>query len=578
MNPASERDWTEDAGHENGCYQCLCVNCGQSFIGHKRRHVCRVCGIKPEPVCRQCGGDANAHRAPDGGGCPGDFEPVAAPSALPEAAWLIERRGSPHAWLGATVGCHGKPTWMTANYAFRFSRKEDAERVATALGLTPDAFVVTEHCWPEPAAAPKPEPATKGHDHDQVQEVRKEADLLPPDVPGESLPGGVRDIPLQRGTVAVDAAESHERMEEGAGASPVHARKSERIAAAPKPEPVTETMREAAKGCTGEMFGEQAAVKPVAAPSASAEERIAALRDRDEALREFAESFTIDGDQIVCVKCKRRCIASREGEPFVHASGCPKHRVGGMPWTVLANILLSPVGLTSIAARAAEAERLRKENADLRSALIDCGRQIGCVLADDVSTEFIAGTPGVPSELRAFLSDLRAKLHQRTEAFSVVEAKNAATIADLRAKLEAAEKAVAEIAAIRMLCEAKGGESTENSVRRVCQWYLDLIRDDRKKLAAAEAERDDLALQVAANELEPAAQDPDEALHLFHVQDGDRPMYVVARDWSAALDAWWRVIRAENEGVEDLGEPDGISMVARADDLLIDGRALGEVR
>ena len=77
-----------------------------------------------------------------------------------------------------------------------------------------------------------------------------------------------------------------------------------------------------------------------------------------------------------------------------------------------------------------------------------------------------------------------------------------------------------------------------------------------------------------------AATTPDSSgsARLFHVQDGDRPMYVVARDWSAALDAWWRVIRAENEGVDDLEEPDGISMVARADELLIDGLALGKVR
>ena len=36
-------DWLEDAGHENGRYSCRCEFCGQGFIGHKRRVVCRVC-------------------------------------------------------------------------------------------------------------------------------------------------------------------------------------------------------------------------------------------------------------------------------------------------------------------------------------------------------------------------------------------------------------------------------------------------------------------------------------------------------------------------------------------------------
>lgn len=65
----------------------------------------------------------------------------------------------------------------------------------------------------------------------------------------------------------------------------------------------------------------------------------------------------------------------------------------------------------------------------------------------------------------------------------------------------------------------------------------------------------------------PAAQvRGDEMLRLFHVQDADRPMYVVARDWSHALDAWWQMVRAENPGedIEEMEGPDGISAVARA--------------
>lgn len=39
------RDWPEDAEHENGNYSCRCYSCGNEFIGHKRRVVCRACAI-----------------------------------------------------------------------------------------------------------------------------------------------------------------------------------------------------------------------------------------------------------------------------------------------------------------------------------------------------------------------------------------------------------------------------------------------------------------------------------------------------------------------------------------------------
>jgi len=46
---ASPRDWTEDATHENGQYQCRCTSCGQMFIGHKRRVTCKVCATPTPP-------------------------------------------------------------------------------------------------------------------------------------------------------------------------------------------------------------------------------------------------------------------------------------------------------------------------------------------------------------------------------------------------------------------------------------------------------------------------------------------------------------------------------------------------
>lgn len=37
------RDWTEDFQHENGNYMNLCCRCNESFSGHKRRNICRIC-------------------------------------------------------------------------------------------------------------------------------------------------------------------------------------------------------------------------------------------------------------------------------------------------------------------------------------------------------------------------------------------------------------------------------------------------------------------------------------------------------------------------------------------------------
>jgi hypothetical protein len=42
-------DWPEDRGHENGNYSNLCVDCGNFFIGHKRRVVCRICAERRVP-------------------------------------------------------------------------------------------------------------------------------------------------------------------------------------------------------------------------------------------------------------------------------------------------------------------------------------------------------------------------------------------------------------------------------------------------------------------------------------------------------------------------------------------------
>ena len=43
MSITSLRDFPEDRKNENGNYHCLCSRCGEQFIGHKRRALCKVC-------------------------------------------------------------------------------------------------------------------------------------------------------------------------------------------------------------------------------------------------------------------------------------------------------------------------------------------------------------------------------------------------------------------------------------------------------------------------------------------------------------------------------------------------------
>jgi hypothetical protein len=39
----SSRDWPEDFPGENGNYTNRCIFCKQTFVGHKRRMVCKEC-------------------------------------------------------------------------------------------------------------------------------------------------------------------------------------------------------------------------------------------------------------------------------------------------------------------------------------------------------------------------------------------------------------------------------------------------------------------------------------------------------------------------------------------------------
>lgn len=50
-----EGRWLEDKDHENGNYNCRCITCGKTFIGHKRRVECKVCATAPAPTPRTDG-------------------------------------------------------------------------------------------------------------------------------------------------------------------------------------------------------------------------------------------------------------------------------------------------------------------------------------------------------------------------------------------------------------------------------------------------------------------------------------------------------------------------------------------
>lgn len=60
------------------------------------------------------------------------------------------------------------------------------------------------------------------------------------------------------------------------------------------------------------------------------------------------------------------------------------------------------------------------------------------------------------------------------------------------------------------------------------------------------------------------------ALNLYHVQDPDRPLYVLAPDWIDALRAWQNQIRRENDmGPGEEFQPTGIQLVARHDEIVL---------
>lgn len=57
LMPDEAWNWTIDSAHENGNYMRTCMFCHRSFMGHKRRVVCRVCAdpVVADKRAQTCG-------------------------------------------------------------------------------------------------------------------------------------------------------------------------------------------------------------------------------------------------------------------------------------------------------------------------------------------------------------------------------------------------------------------------------------------------------------------------------------------------------------------------------------------
>lgn len=64
----------------------------------------------------------------------------------------------------------------------------------------------------------------------------------------------------------------------------------------------------------------------------------------------------------------------------------------------------------------------------------------------------------------------------------------------------------------------------------------------------------------------------DKLKNLYYIQDGDRPMYVVASSWVSAIDLWKAKIAVENDQtIGEVDEPQGVQMVCDGDEFLTEG-------
>lgn len=58
--------------------------------------------------------------------------------------------------------------------------------------------------------------------------------------------------------------------------------------------------------------------------------------------------------------------------------------------------------------------------------------------------------------------------------------------------------------------------------------------------------------------------------NLYHIQDADRPMWVVATGWDNAMWKWKRLVAKENElKIDEIEECDGVKLVCSSNDLIL---------
>jgi hypothetical protein len=56
---------------------------------------------------------------------------------------------------------------------------------------------------------------------------------------------------------------------------------------------------------------------------------------------------------------------------------------------------------------------------------------------------------------------------------------------------------------------------------------------------------------------------------LYHVQDSDRPMWVIANDYGDAVDSWKKFVAQENDmSYLEVEEPRGVQFICDRDDLI----------
>jgi hypothetical protein len=119
----SARDWVEDFPHENGNYENHCVGCHLSFIGHKRRHICKVCSeraaaptdaqIEAAALKESCGINRNAI-------------PAVRECFAGHIAWLEAQRAE---WMGEAITLGSRLATLAGKF------EEAQEAVACVRGI-----------------------------------------------------------------------------------------------------------------------------------------------------------------------------------------------------------------------------------------------------------------------------------------------------------------------------------------------------------------------------------------------------------------------------------------------------------